>query len=363
MAERGGVLRRLLVALVVLVGLAGTAGAYPGAPWFRPAHRYSSNFPDPSVLRIGGRYYAYGTSTGGAYLPVLTSTDLRQWVARPAYHDPTLGSGLLHNDALPRPARWAVDRPGAGRLAKELWAPGVAQIGGRFVAFYAARVSVARDRFCISVATSSDPLGPFVDASAGPLVCDADPNGSIDPQPFVDADGTPYLLWKSEGDPGRLPTRLWVRRLTATGTAFAPGSSATLLLQTSQRWEGKVIENPSMVRWKGRLLLFYSGNEHASAAYATGYADCRTPLGPCTKWSGNPVLRSRGAVLGPGGAAAIVDHQGGLRLAYHWWNAPYTSYPAWPACEATRSCHTQGQRRMAVAPVTANARTGALAVG
>jgi len=358
------VLRRCLVALVVLVPVVagGTAAsAYPGAPWFRPAHVYTGNFPDPSVLRVGHRYYAYGTSTGGAYLPIMSSTDLRQWVARPGYADGAMGPGL-HNDGLPQPARWAVDRPVVNRLSKELWAPGVAQIGGRFVAFYAARVSLDRDRFCLSVATSADPLGPFTDTSTAPLHCDADPNGSIDPQPFVDADGTPYLLWKSEGDPGRAPTRIWARRLAPSGTAFAPGSTPTVLLQTSQRWEGRVVENPSMVRWRGRLLLFYSGNEHASAAYATGYADCRTPLGPCTKWGGNPVLRSRGTQLGPGGAAAFVDHLGGLRLAYHWWNAPFTSYPAWPACESTRSCTTQGQRRMSVVAVTADPRTGSLVV-
>ena len=339
----------VLVTGALTLAPADPVAGYPGAPWFRPAHVYTGNFPDPSVVRVGYRYYAYGTATGGAYLPVMSSGDLRQWVAREAYVDPAQGSRGA--DALPFPARWAVDRPVAGRLTKEVWAPGAAQIGGRFVAYYAARVALDRDRFCISVATSTSPVGPFVDTTGGPIVCDADPNGSIDPQPFVDVDGTPYLLWKSEGHPGHLPTRIWIRRLTADGTAFAPGTSAVHLLSTSQAWEGRVIENPSMIRWRGTLYLFYSGNEHLSADYAVGYATCATPTSRCTKHAGNPILRSRGNQLGPGGASAFVDHVGQLRIAFHWWNAPYTSYPAYPACERTGTCWSQGQRRMAVEPV------------
>jgi beta-xylosidase len=77
----------LLAALVALLaaGLATPAAAYPGAPWFEPDKPYTENFPDPDVLRVGSTYYAYGTSTGGAYLPVMRSTDLRTWTARSAY--------------------------------------------------------------------------------------------------------------------------------------------------------------------------------------------------------------------------------------------------------------------------------------
>jgi hypothetical protein len=250
------------------------------------------------------------------------------------------------------PASWSPDRNVDGRLKKEIWAPGVAQIGGRFVAFYSARERLDRDRFCIAVATSSSAIGPFEDHTSAPFWCDTDPNGSIDPQPFVDTDGTPYLIWKSEGVPGSTPTRLWSRQLDAAGTGWAAGSAPSELLRTSQAWEGSVIENPSMVRWQDRLYLFYSGNEHRSASYATGYAECATPLGGCAKSATNPILASFGDRLGPGGPAAFVDLQGRLQLAYHWWNAPYTDYPAYPQCQQAGTCTTQGQRRMAIEQVT-----------
>jgi hypothetical protein len=341
------------------------ADAYPGAPWFKPSTPYTANFPDPSVIRVGGTYYAYGTATGGDYLPVMSSTDLVTWTARPAY-DPgaPLNSDPQFNDALPRPASWAVDRPGvSGRLTKEVWAPGVATIGGHYVDFYAARVSLDHDRFCISVATASNPLGPFVDNTTAPLVCDADPNGSIDPQPFVDVDGSPWLLWKSEGVPGVAPTHLWARPLTADGTGFLPGSSASILLTTSQGWEGNLIESPSMVRYHGQLYLFYSGNEAMSANYAIGVATCASMTGPCTKVSNNPIIASQGDRLGPGGPSAFLDAAGQLRLAYHWWNAPYTSYPAYPACTTNGTCTTQGQRRLAVDLIDPAAFGAAVGIG
>ena len=348
--------RVLALAIVFAQLLLGPTlvSAYPGAPWFEPGKPYTQNFPDPAILRVGDTYYAYATNTGGSYLPVMSSTDLQTWVARPAY-DPgaPLNSDRYFNDALPYPAGWAPDRAVDGRMKKTVWAPGVAQLGGRFVAYYAVQ-AVLDDpwRFCISVATSGSPLGPFRDNTTAPLVCDVDPGGSIDPAPFVDTDGTPYLLWKAEGIPGSQPARIYIRRLSPDGLSFAAGSEPVELLRTSQDWEGNVVENPSLVRHGGRLHLFYSGNDWRSASYAMGYAECARVTGPCAKWGGNPLIASGGERLGPGGSWAFVDRAGQLQLAYHFWNAPYTDYPAYPACEQTKSCTTEGQRRLRVEPVS-----------
>ena len=343
----------VLGVLAALVAATSPASAYPGAPWFEPSKPYDDNFPDPDVLLVGGRYYAVGTSTGGAYLPVMTSSDLRTWVAREKY-DPgaPLNEDPFFNDALPYPARWGGDF-GGGRMSKEVWAPGIERFEGGYVVFYSIRMPPTQqhpERFCISRATSSSPEGPFRDDSTGPLVCDADPKGSIDPSPFVDPEtGTGYLVWKSEGVPGSQPTKIWVRELTADGTDFAPGSTQRELLRTSQAWEGNLIESPSMVRHDGQLYLFYSANEWTSADYALSYATCSSVLGPCTKPRQTPLLTSAGDRLGPGAPSAFVDAAGRLQLAYHYWNAPFTNYPAFPECERNGSCTTQGQRRMGVA--------------
>jgi hypothetical protein len=245
------------------------------------------------------------------------------------------------------------------RLNKELWSPGVAKIGGHYVAFQAVRMSADNNRFCIGASTSVDPLGPFVEGPGGPLVCEVqgDPNGSIDPQPFVDSDGTPYLIWKSEGVPGREPTRIWSQRLNADGTRFDPASLPHALLETSAAWEGDVIENPSMVRWNGQLLVFYSANEWVSDRYGIGYGECSSPEGPCRKMTNDgPLLGSRGDRLGPGAPAAFVDAGGRLLLAHHYWLAPFVGYPSDPNCDGNGHCTTQGQRRLGIVEVTINAQ-------
>src|SRR5947209_18914075 len=46
---------------------------------------WPENFPDPYVLKVRGRYYAYGTGrekyppSGSSVFPILTSTNLVQW--------------------------------------------------------------------------------------------------------------------------------------------------------------------------------------------------------------------------------------------------------------------------------------------
>ncbi len=387
--RRGTVAAIGALAVALLAGLvagAAPASAFPGAPWFMPyfdktsefeqqrrgveffgpGRYYTANFPDADILREGDTYYAYGTSTGGTYLPVMTSTDLVNWAPRRPYDKGELDPRYIpagkewmfgdewFNDALLQPPAWAGDFSG-GRLTKQLWAPGVEKFGSTYVAFYAVRVptTVAPERYCLSFAIADAPIGPFYDTSTTWLHCDNDPDGSIDPEPFIDpSTGTPYLLWKSEGEVDNHSPRVYVRELDPSGTAFAKGSAATLLLEQDQDWEGAVVENPSMVRHDGQLYLFYSGNEWDSGSYATGYALCSSVKGPCTKPRTTPLMDSDDDQLGAGGASAFHDAAGTLRLAYHWWNAPYTSYPAYPACETTKTCQSQGQRRMSVTAVT-----------
>ena len=171
---------------------------------------------------------------------------------------------------------------------------------------------VAPGRRCISVARSSSVQGPYSDVEAGPLVCDSDPGGSIDPEVFTDTDGSRYLLWKSAGVPGSAPTKIKARKLAADGLSFAPGSSPVVLLQTELGWEDNSIENPSMVRYQGRYWLIYSGNEWESADYRTGQASCSGPLGPCTRSSSVPLIQNTATEWSPAGGSLFVDQAGRL---------------------------------------------------
>jgi hypothetical protein len=328
------------------------AGAYEGAPWFEPGAPYDQNFPDPAIIEVDGVYHAYATSTGGASLPVMTSTDLRSWTAR--------------GDALGTGPSWSpVD--GWGRT--NLWAPTVVELPDHsFMAAFAVRTG-GGDRRCIATAHATSPLGPFHTAESGPFVCEPDPNGAIDPFLVVDDDGVPWLVWKNEGVPVGHPTlasrrtAFWSRPLTDDGRSWRNGSSVHFLLETTESarpWQGTVIENPSLVRFEDSWYLFYSANQWDSAAYAVGFAVCAGPAGPCHEPTTAPVTTSDGTRLGPGAPAPVVGPDGWLWLGYQAWNPPFTSYPSFPACDtdADGECTDGGQRflhvdRLCVSPTAA----------
>ena len=324
--------------------------------------RYASDFPDPHVIydEASRTYVAYGTNTGGSTLPTLTAAGLDGWTVRPD----TFG-----------PPGWAAPVGGGA----EVWAPSVHQLAnGQWRAYSAVRErnGGAQHRYCISVATGPGPLGPFTDESTEPLTCGYGAAGAIDPWVHVDDAGDPWLVWKMEdhksvtiadddvhfplpqwliavralararGDAvpartiGPAPDAIWAQRLDVTGLAFhqpdppeepgavgEPPSTATVLLTAQPKsWERGIVESPAMFSAGGRLHLLYSGNRYQSHEYATGWATCASPAGPCTRARSGPILAHGGTVNGPGGASVFVDGAGDHRIAFHAWTAPHVSY-------------------------------------
>jgi hypothetical protein len=261
--------------------------------------QFPFDFPDPFVLRVGGHYWAYSTNAGGGNVQLIEADALGQW--------------RWVGNALPNLPAWATPN--------RTWAPSVLPIGGRFVLYYTAR-HAASGRQCISVATGRSPAGPFVDGSAGPLVCQLDLGGSIDPSPVVAPNGTPYLVWRSDG----VPARLWSQQLSADGTALV--GPAVALLSADRRWERGVVEGPAMAAGGGRYYLFYSARTWNTADYAIGYATCATPLGPCTKvTTGGPFFATQPGIVGPGGQDFFTDGNGALMVAFHAWQEGQVGYP------------------------------------
>ena len=112
-----------------------------------------------------------------------------------------------------------------------------------------------------------------------------------------------------------------------------------------------------MIGYRGRWYLFYSGGSYDDDSYATGYAICRTPIGPCTR-AAAPLLATGGRVSGPGGAMAFYDNVSRLRLAYAAWDFGRTGYPTSATCrQSPLGCN---QRRLHVATVGPDPTPGAL---
>ena len=281
-----------------------------GTEDWRPGTAYRGYFADPDIVRHDGRWFAYATNTAHLRLPTLTSRDLRTWT-------PLTDAGGRRVDPLTA-AGWVRSRAGG----QSLWAPAVARVGAGWTAAYSAPAGTSggQRHNCIGLARGPSPAGPFRPVGA-PLCYGQAQLGVIDPDVFVDAQGRAWLLWKFSGVVGRRPAGLFVRRLDAEGTGFAAGSQTRELLTLQQPWEGDTIENPSMVQFRGVTYLFYSANDYETADYATGYAICAGPEGPCVRQNHGAPLLSTATTgrLGPGGASAFVDGHS-LRLAYHAWD-------------------------------------------
>ena len=296
-------------AAALLASAPATAVAEPS---FVPV--YEDNFPDPHMVLHGGEVIAYATNDG-PNLPMLKSTDLVNWA-------PVTTPEGERADGMPDLAPWAKE----GRT----WAPEVLKVGSSWLLYYTA-ANASRNVQCIGVAVAASPTGPFRDASTEPLVCQYDEGGTIDANPFRDKDGQLYLYYKSDGNAVGRRTYIWGQKLSADGLTLA--GEPVALIQDDADWEWRLVEAPAMVRTPSDgYQMFYSAAffgwdypKERLSNYATGYANCAGPLGPCKDAPENPILhsfndREAGCLSGPG-HPAIFEANGRHFIAFHAWAA------------------------------------------
>jgi hypothetical protein len=303
---------RILVVIAIaavgaLVPMAAPA-AFAGLPGSYSNPLSPLDTPDPDVVRLGDTYYSFSTGDGFDNIHV---TD-----ALPCQTGTVMGGNC-------RLSAWATRAPANGAP----WAPSMIEVGSEFYLFYAAwDPSVAH--YCIGVAESVVPTGPYVDSSAGPVVCQPSLGGSIDPDVYQDQSGNFYLAWKNnDGYGSTVAATLWSSPIVfQSDGALLTGPTTALI--TQNRWWETTIEQPEMVLAGGRWLLFFSGGPWEGSGYGIGYADCAGPLGPCADPNVTPVFGSAGAAAGPGGASIFTDTAGTLWMAYDAWTAGNVGYPS-----------------------------------
>jgi Glycosyl hydrolases family 43/Protein of unknown function (DUF732) len=248
---------------------------------------YDGDFADPSALAVSNTLYFYASSSSpskydhGANVPVIALSRGDGF------------SGRFLGDALPKVPSWTV--------SGYQWGPDVwERPDGTYVLYYSTPATVPlgclasppahgcvktthgeTNAECISRATASTPTGPFIDTSTSAFICPLDEGGAIDPSVFVATDGTPWLLWKSDGDCCDESTSIYTQQLSSDGLSTA--GPPHRLLGATQPWEDKLVEAPTMIQDHNRYWLFYSGSLWGHKTYGIGIASCESVTGPCTK--------------------------------------------------------------------------------
>lgn len=270
---------------------------------------------DPSVIQHNGTYYLYPTGDNHSY-DVYISGDLVHWTRGPKVFQSS-GRGV--------------------------WAPDVFfnRDDGLFYLYYTVNGR-------IGVAAADRPDGTFKDL--GPLIA-----SGIDAHLFRDDDGSYFLYYARYPEFAIFvqPMESPVQKKGAPVRLFSP----------SEAWEMNrvpVTEAPWMLGHQGVYYLIYSGGSADSEDYAIGYATSKSPLGPFTKYRGNPIIRKGGGILGPGHASVVRDRAGKLWMVYHQqkdktrgWNRIICIDPLWFDKEGV--LHGKASRGTALpAPVTGN---------
>ena len=262
------------------------------------------DFPDPSLIRLKGDYWA--TATSGEWAPIfplLHSRNLVDWQPR----------GAVFAAA---PA-WTAGEYWAPELTEE---PASGPGADRYRVYYTAHKK--QGPLCVAVATAPAPAGPYTDH--GPLVCQD--GGSIDASTVHDEGSRLYLLWKEDGNSRNQPTPIWAQPLSPDGTRLL--GTRRELLRNDAAWEGPLIEGPFALRRAGWFYLFYSGNACCGrqCRYALGVARARKLLGPWEKSPHNPILAGNAAWRCPGHGTVVTDERGRSFLLYHAYAARDTVY-------------------------------------
>ena len=309
-----GLIAVALASLMLCAGMGADSEASAAFATWLPAH--AGDFPDPNVLFINGIYYAFATqnfSSASQTVNIQTSTSSNgiTWAAS-------------STDALPTLPGWA--RPG------NTWSPSVSYVASdqRFVMYYTATQASNGDQ-CIGRAVATAPLGPYVDGSAGPVICQdgvdggsQNYGGSIDPFIFTDK-GQSTLIWKSDGNRVGINSYIWSQPLSAD--LLSVQGAPTAILANDQNWQNGIVEGPDMVDHGGTDYLFYSGNNEGTANYAIGYAVCsQGPNAACADGSNNPILVSSSGMSGPGGPSTFLSPSGTLDIAFSAWKGTTIGY-------------------------------------
>ncbi len=246
-------------------------------------------FPDPTIIRVGDRYIAAGTSFDFApCYPVYESGDLVNWE--------------LVSHIFPDPPAWA---------AKNFWAPELFYRDSTYFVYYTAKRR-SDGVSCIGVASTPDIREGFTDHG---IIIEWG-REAIDAYVFEDGDGTCYITWKAYGLTRGRPIEILACELSDDG--LRPEGEPFTLTDHSRGWKGGNDEGQILMKQGGYYYLFYSdgGCCDRHCDYRIRVARSRE-LREGWEQRPDPILRGGETWVCPGHGTIVTTPGGRFYYLYH----------------------------------------------
>ena len=217
---------------------------------------------------------------------------------------------LAHMERNHETVVWAPGRHGGHR--RQLWAPELHHIEGRWYLYYAAGDGRPGSHRTYAL-VADDPLGPY--RELGPVGDRNHDVWAIDLTVFT-CDGRLYALWSGwEGPDDRFPQNLYLAPMADPWTI---NGERRRISRPEHDWETSVAavnEGPQVIQHpaSGRLFVLYAADASWTQAYKTGLLEWTGgDLADAGSWRKQPDPFFSG-----GGHACVVDTPAGSHLVYH----------------------------------------------
>jgi antitoxin component YwqK of YwqJK toxin-antitoxin module len=211
-------------------------------------------YADPETAVFGSTYWIFPTYSAPykdqAFFDAFSSPDLIHWQKH---------ARILDTSAV----TWA---------KKAMWAPAIAQMGGKYYFFFGAN-DIQNDSSLggVGIAVADSPEGPYRDYLGHPLIGQFH-NGAqpIDQAVFQDRDGSWYIIYGG-----------WrhcnIARLKPDFTGLEPFADGTTFKEITPE---KYVEGPYMIYRKNKYYFMWSEGGWGGPDYSVAYAMADSPTGP-----------------------------------------------------------------------------------